>query len=232
MTGLASLIGRKVVIRPKAQDDWAVVCNMWNMGIGAPGLKKTPAQSEPLAPLRLLEKEAREAFKAAMAEYKRKVKEADDPDTVESRPRNATSLLTPPSRPWPRCCRRTRTAFSTSATSSVALLKLDLPEQIENKGFDADGLERRQRLQLRSHRPRARPVCACRLHLGGGWRQPAAVSQYVNDIRRGGQANVGMIQRFGLLVWPTCPVTGSTSTARPTRCTGIWPSRSIASSTS
>lgn len=51
---LGSLIGRKVGIRPKRQDDWLVVSNLWGMAVGRPGLMKTPALEQGMAPLNRL----------------------------------------------------------------------------------------------------------------------------------------------------------------------------------
>lgn len=55
---LASLIGRKVGIRPKRQDDWLVIPNLWGMVVGRPGLMKTPALEQALAPLNRLAADA------------------------------------------------------------------------------------------------------------------------------------------------------------------------------
>ena len=37
---------RKVLVRPHLEDDWAVVANQWAMGIGRPGVMKSPAMDE------------------------------------------------------------------------------------------------------------------------------------------------------------------------------------------
>src|SRR5215470_20392239 len=50
----AAVIGRKVAIRPKRQDDWAVVPNLWGLAVGPPGLMKSPALTEALRPLHRL----------------------------------------------------------------------------------------------------------------------------------------------------------------------------------
>src|SRR5262249_47541574 len=50
----AAVIGRKVAIRPKRQDDWAVVPNLWGVAVGPPGLMKSPALTEALRPLHRL----------------------------------------------------------------------------------------------------------------------------------------------------------------------------------
>ena len=69
MAGLGSLIGRKVVIRPQAQNDWQECANMWALPIGRPGLLKSPAMEESLRPLKRLAAKAEEVFKKARLEY-------------------------------------------------------------------------------------------------------------------------------------------------------------------
>jgi Protein of unknown function (DUF3987) len=40
-----------------------------------------------------------------------------------------------------------------------------------------------------------------------GGTQPARISQYLIQVKRGGRGNDGLIQRFGLMVWPDPPPT-------------------------
>ena len=61
MVAYASVVGRKVAIRPKRRDDWTVVPNLWGTIIGRPGTLKSPALQEALRPLSLLEKAAKAA---------------------------------------------------------------------------------------------------------------------------------------------------------------------------
>ncbi len=51
VVALSSLIGRKVGIFPKRQDDWLVTPNLWGAVIGRPGVLKSPAIKEALNPL-------------------------------------------------------------------------------------------------------------------------------------------------------------------------------------
>lgn len=62
MVALSSLVGRRIGICPKAQDDWLVIPNLWGLIIGRPGLMKTPALIEPLKPLNRLEAKTAEEF--------------------------------------------------------------------------------------------------------------------------------------------------------------------------
>jgi putative DNA primase/helicase len=67
IVGLASLVGRSVGIYPKCKDDWFVIPNLWGAIIARPGLLKTPAMAQALAPLKRLAAEASETFKDGAA---------------------------------------------------------------------------------------------------------------------------------------------------------------------
>jgi putative DNA primase/helicase len=58
IAGLATVIGRSCVIRPKRYDSWAVVPNVWGISVGNPSTMKTPATAEAIGPLRRLQEEA------------------------------------------------------------------------------------------------------------------------------------------------------------------------------
>ncbi|MEO7033678.1 MAG: YfjI family protein [Polyangiaceae bacterium] len=51
IVALASVVGRGVAIRPKRQDDWTVVPNLWGAVVGPPSAMKTPALREAMRPL-------------------------------------------------------------------------------------------------------------------------------------------------------------------------------------
>jgi putative DNA primase/helicase len=70
---LAVLVGRKVAIRPKCEDDWAVVPNLWGGIVGRPGLMKTPALEQAMGPLKRLAEAAQNQFAAAMCLHKTSV---------------------------------------------------------------------------------------------------------------------------------------------------------------
>ncbi|MGB2985217.1 MAG: DUF3987 domain-containing protein [Phycisphaerae bacterium] len=69
MITTATVVGRKVGIRPKRHDDWLVVPNLWGTAIGPPSVMKTPAIQEPLKPLKRLEIEAKRRFDTEMQEF-------------------------------------------------------------------------------------------------------------------------------------------------------------------
>jgi putative DNA primase/helicase len=71
MISLAAVVGRKIGIRPKRQDDWLEVPNLWGAIVGTPGVMKSPALRESMRPLGQLEGKGRERFEDENAEWQR-----------------------------------------------------------------------------------------------------------------------------------------------------------------
>ncbi|KEQ13597.1 hypothetical protein GZ77_14865 [Endozoicomonas montiporae] len=69
ISALGSLIGRKVSVKPKQYDDWAIIPNLWGCCIGRPSQKKTPVIKAATHPLTRLEAEAREQHKDDLKRY-------------------------------------------------------------------------------------------------------------------------------------------------------------------
>jgi uncharacterized protein DUF3987 len=72
-----SLIGRKIGIHPKRQDDWLVVPNLWGAVIGRPSLLKSPALTEVMKPLGRLIAEAYEEYQEEKLSYETDVMVAE-----------------------------------------------------------------------------------------------------------------------------------------------------------
>jgi len=62
MVVLGSLIGDKATIKPKKNDDWTVVPNLWGVVVGRPSAKKTPALKEACRVLDVFDQESTEIF--------------------------------------------------------------------------------------------------------------------------------------------------------------------------
>jgi len=69
MIALASLVGRKLAIRPKQHDDWTVVPNLWGAIIGPPSVMKSPPLKEVLKPLHRLVVQAQKSYEQAVLAY-------------------------------------------------------------------------------------------------------------------------------------------------------------------
>jgi putative DNA primase/helicase len=78
MVALAGIVGKKIGIRPKRQDDWLVVPNIWGAVIGRPGIMKTPAIRQPFKFLQRLEIKAKEEFAKEMEDYELKKMVAEE----------------------------------------------------------------------------------------------------------------------------------------------------------
>ncbi len=232
MAALGTLIGRKVRIRPKAQDSWTVVPNVWGCIIGRPGTMKSPAVSEALHPLRRLEAQAREEFESAYSEYEgqaelaklrrdaaksRALKDLQRRDSTVS----ADDLKV--QRPDEPTLRR-YTAHQSSVQALGELLRqnpnglmverdelggllsnLAQEEKAEERGFYLTGADGVQGFTFdtigRGLNLRVPAVCLSII----GTSQPGKIGRYLRQAQAGGEGDDGMMQRFGLMVWPDSP---------------------------
>ena len=64
-----ALLGRKVGVRPKRNDDWTVIPNLWGGLVGLPASMKTPTLNQVLRPVKRLAAEARERHEEALGEH-------------------------------------------------------------------------------------------------------------------------------------------------------------------
>ncbi|MEW6273264.1 MAG: DUF3987 domain-containing protein [Thermodesulfobacteriota bacterium] len=64
LVGFASVVGRRLGILPKRQDDWLVVPNLWGMVVARPGYLKSPAMREAVRPISRLAAEAAKQHRA------------------------------------------------------------------------------------------------------------------------------------------------------------------------
>ena len=71
MISLAAVVGRKIGIRPKRQDDWLEVPNLWGAIVGRPGVMKSPALRASMQPLARLEAKAREGYDEELSDWMR-----------------------------------------------------------------------------------------------------------------------------------------------------------------
>jgi len=66
---LGSVVGTGCAVRPKQNDNWTVVPNIWGAAIGRPGRLKSPAIAAAMTPLYRLDSLAQSEFKAAFARH-------------------------------------------------------------------------------------------------------------------------------------------------------------------
>src|ERR1039458_5296511 len=229
MVALGTLIGRKVRIRPKARDSWTVVPNVWGCIIGRPGTMKSPAVAEALHPLRRLEAKAREEYEDIHANYETQVELAklrreaakDKARATLKKPGGEVSAdalqVEQPDEP----IQRRYTAHQSSVQALGELLRqnpnglmverdelaallsfLSQEEQAEARGFyltGADGIAGYNFDTIgRGLNLRVPAVCLSII----GTSQPGKIGRYLRQAQAGGEGDDGMMQRFGLMVWP------------------------------
>jgi putative DNA primase/helicase len=229
MAGLGSVIGRKLGIRPQACTDWTVTANQWALVIGRPGVLKSPAMESALSPLKRLAAQATEMHKMDMDDYRRAARMAKfRAEGAEKAARNAlakdasadVSAYLDIEEPEAPALRRYIANDTTAAALGelhrqnhngllvfrdelVSLLKsLDREDNAEARGFYLTGwngdspytFDRITR-GMNLHIP---AVCLSLL----GSTQPGRIAEYIRHAVRGGSGDDGLIQRFGLLVWP------------------------------
>ena len=228
LVGLSGLIGARAVVRPKKHDDWRVVPNLWGMVVGRPGVMKSPALGEVLRPLHRLEAEEVERWQAAhdeweverrVAELAAKQNEKQAAAQAAKDPARARELL----RPVEVSPEPTARRFVINDATVEKLCELlaanpwgvltyrdelfGLLRDMERQGqegarafyltaYDGSQGYTQDRIGRGTHRvPR---VCLAML----GSIQPGRLQSFVREAVSGGAGDDGLLQRFGLLVWP------------------------------
>ena len=229
MAALGSVIGRKVGIRPQHKTDWTEYANQWALIIGRPGVLKSPAMEQGLAPLKALNAEAAKTYEAALSTYKAEAKlaklqyEAAEKAAraeLKKSPGADVSRLLNQDEPEEPTLKRYLANDTTAASLGellrqnpngllvyrdeiVSLLKtLDREESADARGFyltawsgtsgyTFDRIGRGLNLHIPA-------VCLSLL----GSTQPGRISEYLKRAINGGTGDDGLIQRFGLLIWP------------------------------
>jgi hypothetical protein len=225
MTALGSALGRKIGIRPQQQTDWIEVPNLWACIVGRPGAMKSPAMAEALKPLQRLEVEARKDHEAALKDF------ATDQEAFDLRKQHAqkkakgaldreeVSKLLQIEEPTPPKARRfiindctyealgeiladNPTGVLASRDELISLLKtLDREDHAAARGFFLTAWNGTSGYTFdRIIRGRTYIEAACVSLLGST--QPGRIAEYMRRAVIGGALDDGLIQRFGLLVWP------------------------------
>jgi len=231
VAAVGSMIGRKVAIRPQMHDDWQVICNQWALLIGRPGVLKSPAMEETLRPLRRLSAIAEDVLRKQMVAHEvsataeklrrdenlkkaakmlRKDQKADIGILLESDDKTSEAPTL-----------KRYIANDTNVASLGVLLQqnpngllvfrdeivslldnLDREEFVSERRFYLTGWSGDSRYTFdrigRGLHLSIDGVCLSML----GSTQPGRISHYLARAIRGGRGDDGLIQRFGLMVWP------------------------------
>ena len=229
MAALASVVGRKIGIRPQAQTDWTTVPNLWALLVGRSGVMKSPAMEAALAPLKRLAAQSGESFQAQQAEYQRKARllkiqseEAEKAARIvlKKNPQaDVASLLAVEEIEEPtlrryiandttvaalgELLRHNQNGFLTYRDEMVSLLKgLDREDAAGDRGFYLTAWNGDSSYTVdRIGRGLNLYIPAVCLSLLGST-QPARIAEYIRHAVKGTSGDDGLIQRFSMLVWP------------------------------
>jgi hypothetical protein len=227
---MATIIGRKVGLRPMRRNDWTVIPNLWGAVVGNSGVMKSPTLSAALSPVKKLQAHEYEIFNAAMASYAEQTEVAKLQMTVNKAEAKKTlskdktadvkGLLKSDVIDDAPILKR----FITNNASYEALgellmenpngLLVEADEIIGLlKQLDAGGQEVARSFYLtaadgdksytfdRILRGKGLHIPALCLSIIGGI-QPGVLAEYVRQATGGGAGADGLLQRFGLMVYP------------------------------
>lgn len=224
---LGTILGRRAGIRPKRLDDWTEYANQWVAIVGRPGVLKSPAMAAVLAPLKKLDQDASVIFDKEIALFQSEAqmhalrKDATQRKVVKAlraNPEAPVSLLEAEAPLQPvmhrylvndatveklgEICADNPQGVGIFRDELVSLLKsLDREGQESARGFYLTGWNGNEGYVVdRIMRGHTRIEAVCLSVIGST--QPGRLSEYVHNAISGGTADDGLIQRFGVLVWP------------------------------
>ena len=226
MVALGAVLGRKLAVRPQRRSDWGEVPNLWGCIVGRPGAMKSPAMSEALKPLHRLEKSAREDFATAQAGHAReaelfKLRKEAAKDAARTALKGGKEAMLPNDliEPKPPTARRyivNDTSYEALGEiladnpngvlafrdELVSLLRtLDREDNAAARGFFLTAWNGTSGYTFdRIMRGKTHIEAACLSLIGST--QPGRIANYVRQAVSGGAGDDGLMQRFGLLVWP------------------------------
>jgi putative DNA primase/helicase len=233
MVELGSVIGRQVAIRPKTEDDWTEVANLWALAIGRPGLMKSPAFEEALRHLKRLAAKAVQDYRDAMDTYTidakiRKarmeaskaeavkilkknrgadVRDCFDLDADEDEPILRRYLVNDTSlESLAEILRQNPNGVLIHRDELVSLLShLDREENVSQRGFYLTGWNGNSSYTIdRIGRGFNLSILGVCLSVLGG-ATPDGAQRYISHALRSERRDDGLMQRFNMLVWPDLP---------------------------
>ncbi len=230
IVAISSLIGARAVIQPKSKDDWKVTPNLWGCIVGRPGIKKSPALNESTGPLKQLEREERKAYEEDLKAWeidsqiiemqkadremkaKKSIRTNTDLDAARQLLFSSEELEPPPQRrfmvndatveklgeilvdnPWG--------VLSYRDELYGLLTSMDKQGQEGSRAFYLQGYDGNQSYTFdRIMRGTTSVARVCMAMIGGI--QPGKLQEYIRGAVAGGGSDDGLLQRFGMTVWP------------------------------
>lgn len=230
MVMMATIIGRKVGIRPMKHNDWTVICNLWGAVVGNSGVMKSPTLGAALSPISKLAADAFEVFNKAKAEHDAEAELAKLQQSVKKTKARASlkknqsadvkDLLQSGEADDAPILKRYKTNNASYEALGELLMENPNGLMVEAdeiigllKQLDAGGQEVARSFYLtaadgdkpytfdRIMRGKGLHIDALCLSIIGGI-QPGVLAEYVRQATGGGAGADGLLQRFGLMVYP------------------------------
>lgn len=227
---MGAIIGRKVGIRPMRHNDWLVICNLWGAVVGNSGVMKSPTLSASLSPIKRLQQWAFEEFNNKMEDYGAQEEVAKLQKSVakieakkklgKDKSADVAALLKPEMGEDAPILKRYMTNNASYEALGELLMENPSGLLVESdeiigllKQLDAGGQEVARSFYLtaadgdksytfdRIMRGKGLHIPALCLSIIGGI-QPGVLAEYVRQATGGGAGADGLLQRFGLMVYP------------------------------
>jgi hypothetical protein len=227
-----AVIGRKLGIRPKERDTWTEYPVLWGALIGRPSTMKSPALTEALHPLAVLEARAREEHAAALREHqktiaRRKIERAAASDNARKAAKKGQTfdvdkLVDDDTADEPSLRRYSATKVSLQALVEILrhnpnglllthdelsglLAQLDQTGNEDLRAFFLTAWTGKGAFTLDTiGRGLNHHLPAFALSMLGGI-QPARIAAHLREAVTSGAGDDGFVQRLQLAVWPDDP---------------------------
>lgn len=203
----SSLISAYAVVQPKERDDWQVTPNLGGMGVGRSGVKKSPALNEALKPLKQLQLMESKRWQAECTAWESECNLAAqaklDPPDPSTKPVERRFIVNDATvEKLGEILQQNPGGTLVFRDELYGLLtSLDKQGQEGSRTFYLTGFDGNQDYTFdRIGRGTVRIPRVCISMIGGI--QPGRVQEYVRGAVNGGSADDGLLQRFGLAVWP------------------------------
>jgi 5S rRNA maturation endonuclease (ribonuclease M5) len=234
MLALAALVGRKLAIRPKRQDNWTVIPNLWGMLVGRPSIMKTPPMKEILKPLNRLAAEACEDYEKRDAQYEseklmlemkekaiisditKALRKGESTEELEKKLAELPKLQVPVRRRYTVNDVTVEALGQVLAQNPYGVLQerdelMGFLKSLERKGQDGSRAFYLEAWNGNGHFETDR-IGRGNIRINGGLClsmigtiQPGPLESYIHEAVSGGSGDDGFIQRFQLSVWPDDP---------------------------
>ena len=230
MVMMATIIGRKVGIRPMRRNDWTVIPNLWGAVVGNSGVMKSPTLAAALSPIKKLQAAAYDVFNMQMVDHESQIEVAklleglgkneakkklksDKTADVKSLLKTDETIDKPILKRYitnnasyealGELLMENPNGLMVEADEIIGLLKqLDASGQEVARSFYLTGADGDKPYTFdRIIRGKGLHIDAVCLSIIGGI-QPGVLAEYVRQATGGGAGADGLLQRFGLMVYP------------------------------